>query len=62
MQEAESLLVVLSTMGGKCLLKMEYRKEVAPLYFSLGGEDMVNLVDPVTGIIQVSVHACSSVG
>ena len=50
---AESLLAVLTTLGGHCSLQMDHRMVVAPLYFSLGGEDMVNLVVPVTGLLEV---------
>ena len=48
---AESLLAVLTTLGGHCSLQMDHRMVVAPLYFSLGEEDMVDLVDPVTGLL-----------
>ena len=46
---AESLLAVLTTLGGHCSLQMDHRMVVAPLYFFLGArwEDMVDLVDPV---------------
>ena len=32
---AESLLAVLTTLGGHCSLQMDHRMVVAPLYFSL---------------------------
>ena len=46
---AESLLAVLTTLGGHCSLQMDHRMVVAPL----GGEDMVDLVVPVTGLLEV---------
>ena len=54
---AESLLAVLTTLGGNCSLQMDHRMVVAPLYFSLGGEDVVDLVDPVTGLLEVRLDS-----
>ena len=55
---AESLLAVLTTLGGHCSLQMDHRMVVAPLYFFLGArwEDMVDLVDPVRNDFKKKMH------
>ena len=50
---AKSRLAVLTTQGGQFSLQMDHRMVVTPLYFSLSGEDMVDLVVPVTGLLEV---------